>query len=311
MRPVLLAPALLAALSVAASTAVLAQPTPVGGPAAAAGPDAGPPAGAAPKDPLVARVNGVDIHMSDVVAVARTVPNAQTMQPQQLYPMVLERLVSMQAVADVARKQGLEKDPAVQHQIVLSTDEVLSNAYIGRTVGPTITQAAIEAAYKQDYANKPGQEEVHAAHILVASEAEAKKIIAELKGGADFAKEAAKYSTEPGAGDRGGDLGWFGRNDMVPEFATAAFAMKPGQISETPVHTQFGWHVIKVEGTRVAPPPPLDQVQGDIREKLIQDGVQKEVAQAVAQAKIERFKADGTVAGPMDNAQPPPAPAEK
>ena len=299
MRRVFLMPAVLA-------LAVLAGPAPAQvapAPAPAAKP-------AAPANPVLAKVNGVEIRLSDVaqaVQGAQSMPEAQGMQPQQLYGIMLDRLISMQAVADAGRKAGVEKDPAVAHQIERSTDEVISNAYLSKTVGPTITPAAVEAVYKKDYAGKPGPDEVHAAHILVPTEAEAKKVIAELKAGGDFAKLAAKYSKEPGAGDRGGDLGWFGRGDMVPEFSAAAFSMKPGQVSDTPIKTQFGYHVIKVIEKRNAPPPTLEQAQGVIRNQLVQQGVQKVVADSVAQAKIERFNADGSVVRPTDGAEPPPA----
>jgi peptidyl-prolyl cis-trans isomerase C len=301
MRRFLLTPALL--FGTALGVPALAQVAPPSATTPAA--PAAPAPQAAPSDPVLARVNGAEIHMSDVAQAARAVPNAQSMQPQQLYPMVLDRLISMRAVADVARKDGLEKSPDVQRQIELSTDEVLSNVYLSHAIGPTITPQAIEAIYKQEYAGKPGAQEVHARHILVPTEAEAKKIIAELKGGGDFAKLAAKYSKEPGAAERGGDLGFFSRTDMVPEFAAAAFAMKPGQVSDTPVHTQFGWHVIKVEQIRTAPPPSLQDVQSDIRQKLVQEGVQKAVTTAVAQVKIERFNPDGSTARPTDSAEPP------
>ncbi len=260
---------------------------------------------ATPPDPVLARVDGVDIHMSDVAQAAANVPELRNVPPQQAYPMVLERLISMQAVADAARHAGLDKDPAVARQILRSTDEVLSNALLGLKVGPTVTPAAIEAVYQKDYANKPGVEEVHARHILVPTEAEAKKVIAELKGGADFAKLAAKYSKEPGAAERGGDLGFFTANDMVPEFSAAAFALKPGTYSTTPVKTQFGWHVIKVEERRSAPPKTLEQATPEIRQALIREGVDKVVKDSLAAARIERFNPDGSVVRPIDSAEPP------
>jgi peptidyl-prolyl cis-trans isomerase C len=259
-----------------------------------------------PADPVVARVDGTDIHLSDISDAARSLPDTQGMPPQVLFPMILDRLISTDAVAEAARKQGIDKDPTVQHQIARATDQVLTNTLFTREVGPTITEDAIKAAYDQDYAGKGGEEEIHARHILVASEAEAKNIIAQLKAGGDFAKLAAQYSTEPGAGARGGDLGFFKKGDMVPEFANAAFAMKPGQTSTAPVHTQFGWHVIKVEEVKTDPAPTLEQVHDEIRTKLIQAGVKKVVDQAMAQATIQRFNMDGTTPKATDLAEPPP-----
>jgi peptidyl-prolyl cis-trans isomerase C len=254
---------------------------------------------------VLAKVGNDTIHMSDVAEAAANVPELKNVPPQQAYPMVLDRLISMAAVADAARRAGIDKNPEVAKQLARATDEVLSNALLSIKVGPSVTPEAINAIYQKDYANKPGAEEVHARHILVPTEEEAKKVIAELKGGADFAKTAAKYSKEPGAADRGGDLGFFAAGDMVPEFSNAAFAMKPGTFSDTPVHTQFGWHVIKVEERRAAPPKTLEQATPEIRQALIREGVDKVVKESIASTKIERFNPDGTVARPIDAAQPP------
>ena len=125
----------------------------------------------------------------------------------------------------------------MQRQIAAAEDRALQTAMLSKEVGPSITDAAVHARYDQDIAGKPGEEEVHAKHILVDSEAQAKKIIAELKGGADFAALAKQYSKDPSGAQQGGDLGFFKKDEMVPEFADAAFAMQPGQVSPTPVHT--------------------------------------------------------------------------
>jgi len=262
----------------------------------------------APADPVVARVNGTEIHASDISEAARSLPDTNGMPPQVLYPMILDRMISTEAVAGLARKDGIDKDPVVQHQIARATDQLLTNTLFSREVAPTVNEDAIKAIYNKDYAGKPGETEVHARHILVASEDQAKKIIAELKAGGSFEKLAAQYSTEPGAGARGGDLGFFKQGDMVPEFATAAFAMKAGETSTTPVHTQFGWHIIKVEERRTAPPPTLEQVHDEIRTKLIQAGVKKVVDQAMAQATVERFNMDGSPQRATDLAMPPEPP---
>ena len=207
---------------------------------------------------------------------------------------LLDQVIDGQALLIEARKNGLDKDPVVSRQMTDASDRALQSALIGREVGPTLSEAAIRARYDRDIAGKPGEEEVHARHILVADEAEAKKIIAELKKGGDFAALAKKYSTDPG-GAQGGDLGFFRKEEMVPEFAEAAFAMKPGEISTVPVHTQFGWHVIKLEERRTAPPPSFEQSHDQLRQKLIQEGVQAVIAKARADVKIERFNMDGSV----------------
>ena len=149
---------------------------------------------------------------------------------------------------------------------------------------------------------------MHARHILVASEADAIAIIAELKKGGDFAAIAKSHSSDPAAAE-GGDLGWFKQGDMLPEFSAAAFALKPGEVTDKPVHTSYGWHVIRVEERRVAAPPSFEQARDELRSHMIQEGVQKLVANARAGVKVEKFNADGSTARPTDTAEPPPAPA--
>ena len=148
------------------------------------------------------------------------------------------------ALAAEARKQGLDKDPAVQAAVARATDQALQNALLRKEIAPTITDAAIQARYDRDYKNKSGEQEVHARHILVPTEDEAKKIIAELQKGGDFAAIAKQHSTEPGAAQSGGDLGWFKKDDMLPEFSAAAFATQagPGRSQPGPYPVRLARH---------------------------------------------------------------------
>jgi len=249
------------------------------------------------KDAVIATVDGQDIHMSDLQDMARNLPQQlQGMSPQQLYPILLNQLVDQKAMAIQAKKDGLLKDPTVQQQIEIGTEQVLQGALIRKVIGPQITPEAIKAVYEKDYANKPGAEEVHARHILVKTKAEAEAIIKELDkdNGKNFAELANKDSTDPGNSNNGGDLGWFKKSDMVPEFADAAFKLKDGEITQTPVHTQFGWHVIQVLGHRQEPTPKLEDVQDKIRNKLIQEGIHKLLEQVRANATIKEFAPDGS-----------------
>lgn len=264
--------------------------------------------GAPAADPVVATVNGQPIHLSDLKDAAAGLPaNAHSLPPQTLYPMLLDQLIDAQALIVQARQTGLDKDPAVQRQVKQAEDRALETAVLHKAVAPQITEAAIKARYQQTIANKPGAEEVHARHILVDDEATAKKIISELDKGADFAKLSAEYSKDPGAAKQGGDLGFFKQDEMVPAFAKAAFALQPGQITQTPVHTQFGWHVIQVLARRQAPPPSFEQAEPELRQKMIQEAVQAAVAKAVAQVKVVKFNLDGSPARATDHAEPPPA----
>ncbi len=275
-----------------ASTALCLAQTPPGAPQAAA---------KAP-DPVVAKVGPTELHASDLADAAQTLPEElRGMPPATLYPMLLDQLIDRRIIVLAARKQGLDKDPAVQKQIERSTDNAMQNALLSRDIAPTLTDDAIKARYERDFANKSGDEEVHARHILVPDEDQAKAIIAQLKAGGDFAELAKQNSKDPGAAS-GGDLGFFKKSDMLPEFADATFALKVGEYTQTPVKTRFGWHIIKLEERRAAPPVTLEQVRDEVRQGLIQDGVSKVLTAAREGVKVEKFKADGSAMDPADTA---------
>jgi len=299
------AAAMLAALACTALPIGARAEDPAPAAPAAAAPDAAAPA---PKpDAVVARVNGSEIHFSDVQDAIGTLPEEyRNLPPQMLFPMLIDQLIDRKAVVLLAHKQGLETDPAVVKQVARATDSALQNALFTRDIGPLISEQAIKARYDATLAGKSGEEEIHARHILVASEDEAKKIIAELQKGGDFAALAKDHSTDSGAA-QGGDLGFFKKGDMVPEFSAAAFALKDGEYTLTPVHTQYGWHIIKVEERRQAPPPTFEQAHDQIRQEIIQENVKKVVAQAKEGLTIEKFNPDGSTPKPTDAAEPPPA----
>ena len=303
-----------AALVLSTAGLALAQAPKPPAPAAPAAPAAARPAPApgqapAPADPVVARVGTDEIHASELSDAAKALPEElRGMPPTALYPMLLDQLVDRHVVVIAARKEGLDRDPAVQRMVARATDSALQNALLTREIAPTLTEDAIHARYERDFAGKQGETEIHARHILVADEETAKKVIAELNGGADFAELAKKYSTDPGA-QSGGDLGFFKKADMLPEFSEVAFALKAGETTQTPVKTRFGWHVIQVQEIRNAPPPSLEQVHDEIRQTLIQEGVTRVLAQAKTGLPIEKFNVDGSPAVPGDGAAPSPVPA--
>ena len=251
------------------------------------------PAGPKDSDPVVATVNGIKIHMSQIQADAQNLPpQAQQLSPQQLLPLLINQEVDRKALLIAAQKENLESDPAVAARMKAAADVQLENAYVQKAVAAQVTDTAVQAEYNRDYAGKPGPEQVDARHILVSSEAQAEDIIKQLNKGADFAKLAEKYSIDPGA-KNGGELGWFSKDEMVPAFADAAFALKKGQYTKTPVHTQFGWHVILNEGHRTAPTPTLADVQDQIRQKLSDQVVQATLDKVRSQVKVQVFGPDG------------------
>ena len=292
---------LLAALLLASTTLANAQAPVLVAPAA-------PVPAVAPADPVVARVAGEEVRASELADAAQNLPEELRGMPAPvLYPMLIDQLIDRRIVVLAAKKEGLERDAAVQRQIARATDTALQNALLSREIAPTLTDEAIKARYDRDYANKPGEEEVHARHILVEDEAKAKAIITQLAGGADFAELAKTSSKDPGA-TNGGDLGFFKKSDMLPEFADAAFALTPGQVTAVPVQTRFGWHVIKLEERRSAPAPALEQVRDEVRQLLIQEGVTRVLTAARQGVVVEKFKPDGS---PLDApaVTPPPGPS--
>lgn len=245
-------------------------------------------------DPVVARVDDTDIHRTDVISTLQSMPpQVQQMQVAQIYPLLLEKMIDGKLLATAARSQHLEADPDVTRKVAQYQERTLQEAYLNRSMNERLTDDVLKQRYQQFVKDNPPQDEVHARHILVASEAEARSIITDLKKpGADFAAIAKAKSTD-GSARQGGDLGYFTKGDMVPEFSTAAFALKPGQVTQEPVKTQFGWHVIKVEDRRTQPVPSFD----DSKEQLRTDAGQEIATQVVddlkGKAKIERFGLDG------------------
>ncbi|TLU71322.1 peptidylprolyl isomerase [Lichenicoccus roseus] len=286
----LLAPALLP-VSEAARAQTAHHPSPDAGPGKTANPN-----------PVVASVNGDAIHLDDVRAAAQTLPDEmRQMPPNVLFPMIVNQVIDQKALLIAARRDGTQKDPQVQKAMQAAADTALQNIYLTRQVSPMVTDQAVRDVYDKTMAGKSGEKEVHARHILLATKAQAEDVIKQLKGGADFSKLASTLSTDKAsAAQNGGDLGWFKQGDMLPEFSAAAFSMNKGQISDQPVQTRYGWHVIQVLDTRTAAPPSFDSVKDQIRQKLIQQDVRKVVDQALTGVKVVRFKPDGS----RDNSPP-------
>ena len=257
-------------------------------------------------DPIVASVDGHPIHLTELGQASDALPdNLRTMPFETLYPALLERMVDHQALAMMARRQGMDENPDIKRAIAAAVDQVLEAAYLRREALSKVTDEAIRVRYNQEYGNRPATEEVRARHILVPTAAEADDVLAQLKGGADFATLAAKLSKDPD-GKRGGDLGFFRREQVWPGFADVAFSIQPGQVGPKPIHNEFGWHVVKVEERRLVAPPSLDDARESIRQELTAQAVRQAVKQARAQLPIHEFNVDGTVKldqGPrtMDN----------
>lgn len=306
----------LAATALIASTALpsssfAASAAPAAAPAAT---PAAPPAKPVDPNAVVATVNGEKITVADVQdALSNLPPQMRQLPPNMIFPMLVNQLADQKAIQLVAHKEGLDKTPDVKKMMDAAAVSALQNAWLSKQVTPQLTDAAVQDYYQQNFAGKPPEQEVHARHILLKTEAEANDVIKKLKAGADFGKLAAEVSTDTGsAKQNGGDLGWFKKDDMIPAFSTAAFAMKKGEVSSTPVKSQYGFHVIQVLDTRTDPIPSLDSVKDKIRQALIQKYVREAVGKATTQVKIVRFDpSTGKALPDAPAAGAPAAPAKK
>jgi peptidyl-prolyl cis-trans isomerase C len=245
---------------------------------------------AAADDQVVAIVNGEEIRISDVMQMIARLPQNVQIQALQNMPAMIERTVDLELILRAAERSGLEEDPEVQAQIQTIVDDVLRQSYLERLAAREVTDADVRAAYDAYIEANPA-EEVSARHILVETEEEAQAIVGQLEEGADFAELAKEKSTGP-TGERGGDLGYFKRGQMVEPFAEAAFSLEPGTYTEEPVKTQFGWHVIKVEDKRASEPPAFEEMAPQLRQQLEQAAIQDHLAELRGNAEIEVVEPD-------------------
>lgn len=244
-------------------------------------------------DPVVAVVNGKEIKKSDVVQLQQTLPQLRQVPLEMVYEQLVDHLVNSRLVTAQARKQKLQDDPMVKERLKDIENQLIQQAYLAKRVDAEVTEDKLRKRYKAFLEENPPEEEVHARHVLLETEEAAKEVIKELSGGKDFAEVAKERSTGPSA-QSGGDLGYFAKDAMVPEFAEAAFAMKPGEVSKEPVKTQFGWHVIKVEDRRLGEPPAFEEVKDQLKGEMAEQVVTKLITDLRDKAKVKRFALDGS-----------------
>jgi peptidyl-prolyl cis-trans isomerase C len=262
-------------------------------------------------DPVVAKVNGAEIRRSEVVAEQQGLPAEYRSVPfETIFPHLLERMIDGRLRVAEARRRNLQSTPEVKARMASLEDRVLEQALISSEIESKVTDSELRRRYETFAKSNQGQEQVRARHILVETEAEAVAIIAELgKPGADFAKLAREKSKDTTAAQRGGDLGFFVKGDMVKPFADAAFALKRGETSKAPVQTQFGWHIIKLEERRAAPVPAFEDVRDELGRKMSEEVASKLLEGLRTTAKVE-ILAPEPAAAPATPAAPagePPA----
>ncbi len=189
---------------------------------------------------------------------------------------VLDSLIDFNTLAILAKQEGLDQDAAVKRRIALLQARALHNGYFQSKIQPVVTEEKMKARFDAEMAGAKPEQKVSARHILVKTEEEAKAIIKELESGADFAELAKSKSTGP-SGPKGGDLGEFGKGQMVPAFEAAAFALEPGAFTKSPVQTQFGFHVIKVEKRIDQPLPTFEQSKNQLQQLLLTEAYTESV----------------------------------
>ncbi len=236
---------------------------------------------------VVARVGSAEITEADLAFAAQDLgQELRRFPPAQWRAVLLDVLVDMELLAQAAKSEEIDKDPDFQKQIDFLTLRALRNAYLAQKIDGAISDEDLKAAYDEKYSDYEGPEELKARHILVKEKADAEAVIKELEGGADFAELAREKSTGP-SGPNGGDLGFFVKGQMVPQFEEAALKLEKGSFTKEPVQTQFGWHVILLEDKRQQEKPAFETASAELRQSLVRDLYAKTMDELKADHPVE------------------------
>ena len=238
---------------------------------------------------VLAKIDGVEITDEDMrLALEDVGPGLpQQLQGKARDGYLMDYLIDSKLVAKKAEAEKLADTPEFKKRLEFMREKALMETELSRIAKTAATEDAIKKTYEEAKAKQKPEDEVRAKHILVEKEDEARDVVKRLKAGEDFTKVAKDVSKDPGS--EGGDLGWFSKERMVPEFSDAAFKLAPGQLSD-PVKSQFGWHVIKVEEKRQKPFPTLEQVKDQVLRYVVQKAQSEVVLKLRESAKIERME---------------------
>lgn len=244
---------------------------------------------------VLATVDGVAITRGEAMELLAQMPaQMRQLPPEQLLPMAVEQVINNKVISKKSSASGLDRDPEVLKQLAMAKEQIVRAKFVELEVEKKVKEEDVKKEYEQYVLNFPKVEEVKANHILVEDEAKAKELIKQLDAGKDFAELAKENSTD-GTAQNGGDLGYFGKDEVVPEFGEAAFALEPGTYSKTPVKSEFGYHVIKSEDKRVRPAAEYDQVKPYIEQEIKRTALEALIGDWRSESKIERFDADGNL----------------
>jgi len=270
---------------------------------------------------VVAKVNGADIHQSDLAVAEEEAGQLPPMAPDQKQDYLIQFTADMMLLAKAAEDKKLGDTPDFKRKLDFTRNKLLMETLLQSVGKQALTDEAMHKVYDDAVKQMSAEQEVHARHILIraaaddekagkAAEEKIKAVIERLKKGEDFAKVAAEVTEDPSGKANGGDLGYFTKEQMVPEFSDVAFKLDKGQISD-PVKTQFGWHVIKVEDKRVKPVPTFDEVKPQIEQFVTRKAQAELVSSLRANAKIERLDKPVAPEVAVPDAAKPADPAKK
>mgnify|MGYP001304341320 FL=1 len=239
--------------------------------------------------PIVANVNNEDISLETMIHAMNELPPEIQSQPfMSYYEDLLERVIDIKLFAQEGKKMKLDEEPSVRAAIDFVIEKVLMQAFLSKYVQENIKEENIKASYNNFIADETSREEIKASHILMDTESEAIDVINMLNNGDDFAELAKNKSTGP-SGPSGGDLGWFKRGQMVPPFEKAAFSLNKNEITQRPVQTQFGWHVIKIFDKRIPEAPSYESMKSKLIQDLERKIVSKKIQDLRNDALIEKL----------------------
>ena len=245
-------------------------------------------------DPIIASVNGKSIYRSDLeIARTRLPEQYRNLPVKELFQPLLNQLIRSTLLAMVAKTQNLDKTTTHKRAVAFAQVRLLEQALLEREIAKNVTKEAVRARYKNTIGKSSSKEEIRVRHILLKTQNDALKIVKELVAGANFARLATERSTGPSK-TRGGDLNYFGRGQMVPQFEEAAFGLSIGEFTKKPVRTQFGWHIIKLEDKRISKPPSFEEIRAKIQRDMAGEVVSKFVTCIIKKANIQRFEMDGS-----------------
>ena len=250
------------------------------------------PAPATAEDKVVATINGKPITDADLaVADSEIGSDMGSMPADQKRMSLVEFLIDNQLFAEAAEESKLDEGPAFESRLAYLKRRALRELYFDKIIKGSVSDADARKLYDEQVQKLKPEEEAQASHILVATEAEAKDLKEKLKNGGDFAALAKEHSKDPGSKDTGGDLGFFTRGQMVPQFEEVVFSMNKGDVSD-PVQTQFGWHIIKLVDKRTKAPPAFEVVKDRILQSMLLQKASTTAVDLRSKAKIEYVDAD-------------------